>query len=88
MQVVFISRFSKDLDRIKSDKLKSSVLDIIGILEKSKEVKEIPNLKKLKGHQTAYRIRIREYRLGLFIENDVVLLARLIHRKDIYKRFP
>lgn len=88
MQVAFLSKFSKDLDKIKSRKLKSSVLQIIEHIETAKELKEFPNLKKLKGHNTAYRIRIGEYRLGLYIAKNIVLFARLVHRKDIYKLFP
>ncbi len=88
MQIVFLSKFSKDLEKIKSNKLKTSVLGIVESLEKINELKEMPNLKKMKGHNTAYRIRIGEYRLGLFIDNNELILARLVHRKDIYKFFP
>ncbi len=49
---------------------------------------EIPNLKKLKGHPCAYRIKLGNYRLGLFLETDTMILVRLQHRKDIYKKFP
>ena len=88
MQVVFLSKFSKDLEKIKSNKLKTSIFGIVESLENANELKEMTSLKKMKGHNTAYRIRIGEYRLGLFIENNVLLLARLIHRKDIYRFFP
>ena len=88
MQVIFLSKFSKDLDRIKSRKLKASVLEIIESIEEAKELKGFPNIKKLKGHGTSYRIRIGEYRLGFYLEKNVVILARLVHRKDIYRLFP
>ena len=88
MQVVFLSKFSKDLEKIKSNKLKTSIFGIVESLENANELKEMTSLKKMKGHNTAYRIRIGEYRPGLFIENNVLLLARLIHRKDIYRFFP
>jgi mRNA-degrading endonuclease RelE of RelBE toxin-antitoxin system len=48
----------------------------------------IANLKKLKGHLTAYRIRSGDYRIGIFIENKVVIFACFAHRKDIYNEFP
>jgi len=53
MQVVFLSKFSKDLDKIKSNKLKTSVLGIVESLENADELKEIRNLKKMKGHNTS-----------------------------------
>ena len=48
----------------------------------------IVNLKKLKGFKTAYRIRIGDYRIGVFIDGDIVEFARVVHRKDIYRLFP
>lgn len=88
MQVVFLAKFSKDLDEIKSKKLKTAILEIIENLEKTGELKEITSLKKMKGHRTAYRIRLGDYRLGLYIESKKVILARFVHRKDIYRLFP
>ncbi|MDP3913923.1 MAG: hypothetical protein Q8R96_09315 [Bacteroidota bacterium] len=51
-------------------------------------VREITNLKKLTGYKNAYRIKIGNYRIGVFIENNIVEFARVIHRKDIYRVFP
>ena len=42
----------------------------------------------MKGYKDFYRIRIGDYRLGLYTENHHVILSRLLPRKDIYKRFP
>jgi mRNA interferase RelE/StbE len=54
----FLAKFSKDLDKVKSKKLKKSILEIIEILENSNDLERLSNFKKLKGHNTAYRIRI------------------------------
>ena len=43
MRVVFLSKFSKDLDKIKSNKLKISVLKIIESIEEANELKGFPN---------------------------------------------
>ena len=87
MQVEFLSSFSKDLDKIKSKKLKKSIISIIEKVEKANSLQEIPNVRKLVGHQTAYRIRIGDYRLGFF-SDETIQFARVKHRKDIYKLFP
>jgi len=29
-----------------------------------------------------------DYRMGLFIEKEIVIFSRLLHRKEIYKNFP
>ncbi len=45
-------------------------------------------LKKLKGFDGAYRIRIGDYRVGLFIVQETITFARVLHRKEIYRYFP
>ena len=64
------------------------VTQLIHDLENAEKLQFIPNTKKLKGHKTAYRIRFGDYRVGLFSEKNIVQLAGILHRKDIYKFFP
>lgn len=51
-------------------------------------LKDIKNLKKLRGHRTFYRIKAGEYRIGFELLENRVIFTRLLHRKDIYKYFP
>ncbi len=88
MKVEFLKKFSKDLDGVGPMSVKSNLLKLIELMETVKTLEEIPNTKKLKGHRSAYRVRIGEYRLGFFFENETILIARFVHRKDIYKIFP
>ena len=48
----------------------------------------ISNIKRMKGHSEAYRIRIEKYRLGFYFDGEVIELARFAKREDIYKLFP
>lgn len=88
MKVQFLKKFSKDLDGIKTKSVKQALVRLIELMEEVDSLDKIPNTKKLKGHTSAYRSRIGDYRLGFFFENSTILLARFIHRKDIYKIFP
>ena len=88
MNVEFLKRFSKDLDDIKNKSVKQAVSRLIELMETVDALDKIPNTKKLKGHKSAYRTRIADYRIGFFFENSTILLARFLHRKDIYKIFP
>jgi mRNA interferase RelE/StbE len=63
-------------------------MHLVELMESVDSLEKIPNTKKLKGHKTAYRTRVGDYRLGFFFENSTMLLARFVHRKDIYKIFP
>lgn len=88
MRVVFLQKFDKDIDLINDDRIKQSLIDVIINVELAEKLSEINNLKKIKGDKTAYRIRVGNYRIGLFFENEIVMFARFVHRKDIYKVFP
>jgi mRNA interferase RelE/StbE len=88
MHIEFLSKFNKDLNSLKSNPTKSKLLNIINQVKAANNISDIQNLKKLKGHKEAYRIRIGDYRLGIFIEGDLVQFARFVHRKDIYCLFP
>ena len=88
MKVEFLKKFSKDLDDIRTKSVKQALIRIIEVMEETDTLDKIPNTKKLKGHKTAYRTRLGDYRLGFFFENSTILLARFVHRKDIYKIFP
>jgi len=86
--VKFLSSFSRDLNQIQNLRIKSLVIKMISTIEISNHLNEISGIKKLKGHKSAYRIRIGDYRIGLFYEKNHVELARIVHRKDIYNLFP
>ncbi len=88
MKIEFLSKFNHDLDKIHLKSVKNSLLHVIESAQSAQTLAEIPNLKKLKGFKSAYRIRIGDYRIGVFIEGDIVQFARLLNRKDIYKYFP
>lgn len=88
MRVEYLSKFNKDLDKIRSPFVKKSVSKVIFQVESARNLFEISNCKKLSGHKSAYRIRIGDFRIGIFVEGDLVQFARVISRKDIYKVFP
>lgn len=88
MQVEFLSKFYKDLDCISLKSVKSKIIKLIHLVEASNNLNGLPNLKKLAGHKSAYRVRIGDYRIGFFYENQKIIFARIVHRKDIYNVFP
>ena len=88
MKIRYSKQVVKDVKKIKDKKVIERITQVIHELKKAERIEEINQIKKLKGHPTAYRIRIGDYRLGLFIENEIVELARLVKRNDIYKLFP
>lgn len=88
MKIEFLSKFSKDIDHISQKSVKANLSKLIELFELEENLNNIPQLKKLRGHKSAFRVRIGDYRVGFFYENNKVTLARVAHRKDIYKAFP
>ena len=88
MTVEYLKQFSKDLLKVKDESLKGDLFSIIIVPKNAETLNELSNVKKLKGYQNAYRIRIGKYRLGFYFDGEVIELARFAKREDIYKLFP
>ena len=88
MNQIFYTSFNRDLKKIRDKSVAQAVKDFIELTSLCNSISEIPNLIKLKGHKSAYRFRINDYRLGLFIERDTIFFSAFDHRQKIYKRFP
>jgi len=88
MKIEFKSSFSKDIKKIKDKNILLLIYKAINNVESVSNSKEIANLKKLIGYKTFYRIKIKEFRIGLNIENNIVYFVCFLHRKNIYKSFP
>ena len=88
MQVEFLSSFDKDLDNLTQKSVRQQVSKFIERVESAENLSQFNNLKKLKGHRSAWRARIGDYRIGFFLEGQKVEFAHVVHRKDIYRVFP
>ena len=88
MEVEFTKTFSKQIDTLHNESSKSRLSQVVQNVILANTLQDIVNLKKMKGHQNAYRIKIGDYRMGLFFEEGLIIFAYLAHRKDIYNRFP
>ncbi|MCB8979236.1 MAG: type II toxin-antitoxin system RelE/ParE family toxin [Ardenticatenaceae bacterium] len=88
MEVFYESSFAKDLKRVKDKQLLKRVRDVLEQVKAAQELGEISNLKKLQGYESYFRIRLGDYRIGIEVEKQTVIFVRILHRKDIYRRFP
>ena len=88
MKVVFLNSFKKDLKKIKGKALKLKIKNCIINLEELNNFRDVKNCKKLSGSSSAYRIRIGDYRLGLYYKDNCIFLVRFLKRSDIYRVFP
>lgn len=88
MEIRINKKFLKDLTRLPDGERKKIEVFVFHEAQKFHSLKDIQNLRKLKGHKYYYRIRFGEYRVGLSIKKDVLIFERILHRKDIYKYYP
>ena len=88
MKAEFLRQFYKDLNKITLQSTLDDILTAIKNVEEAISVRDIKNFKKLKGYKNVYRIKVGDYRIGIFFENDIIEFARVVHRKDIYRVFP
>jgi mRNA interferase RelE/StbE len=88
MKIEVQKSFEKDIAKLKDKTAATAVLKLIDELENCESLSEILHLKKMTGKGNYYRIRIGDYRLGLKLSEQTLILLRFMSRKDIYKYFP
>jgi mRNA interferase RelE/StbE len=88
MQIEITKKFGKQVDKCQNKKIRAALSKIIRDIQQARNLSEIRNLNKLKGFKNFYRIRISDYRIGVTIKDDKVVLAAFDHRSDIYTYFP
>jgi mRNA interferase RelE/StbE len=88
LKVGFKKSFVKDLKRLEHAPVRQQVKDIIERVERAQSLGDISNIKKLRGGEHYYRIRLGDYRFGIVFEEDTVIFVRFLHRKDLYRYFP
>ncbi|MEI6575560.1 MAG: hypothetical protein WCO63_05210 [Bacteroidota bacterium] len=88
MKIEFLSGFEKDLSQTRDKFLAELILECIDLIEKADKLSDVPNIKRLKGHQTAFRYRKGKYRIGFYFEEQTIIFAAYDTRDKIYERFP
>ncbi|MEA3456731.1 MAG: type II toxin-antitoxin system RelE/ParE family toxin [Campylobacterota bacterium] len=81
MIVKIDDRVIKDLSKIH----KGEVNKIFSKIEELEKFPHIPNIKKLTNFEPPYRLRVGNYRVLFDIENNIITVYRVKHRKKSYK---
>jgi mRNA interferase RelE/StbE len=80
MQIEIRKSAIKDLKQI-SEPYKTTIHN------KVLELKNFPNLqniKKLTNFEPAYRLRVGDYRVLFDVEKELIIIGRVLHRKESY----
>ena len=87
MQIIDTRKFRKNLERLpKNDQL--AILDAIDTIEAATTFGDIPNLKALQGYKNYFRLRVGNWRVGLFWIGTAFRIEDVGKRGDFYNRFP
>ena len=85
MIVLVDKSFERDAKRLPKDvqvRVKASIEKL-----RNSSLQEL-NLTKMEGAKNAFRLRVGDYRIGLDLEGDSVVLSRVLSRKEMYRYFP
>ena len=86
MHCKFHKQFLKDIDKLDNE-TKIRLASFLEKIQNSAKFHDLP-AKKINGYKDFWRFRLGNYRIGISFDNKTVVFRRILHRKDIYKRFP
>ena len=85
MKVLIDRSFERDVKKLPpavQAKIKLAIEDILA------SNLSILKATKMEGSKNAFRIRVGDYRIGFYLEGEVIVLSRAVNRKEIYRYFP
>ena len=91
MEYEYQSSFIRDAKKLPKN-IKEGLVEIIDNIENAEQVADIEGVTKMVGYGNSYRIKvksIKDFRIGFFLNDEgVIILSKIVARKDIYKVFP
>jgi len=88
MEISYKKQFLKDLVKLPSTFRQRIETLVFETIPNQSDNEIMQNVSKLKGKDHYYKIRVGDYRVGLYIEGDFLEFKRVLHRKEIYRYFP
>lgn len=84
-EIVFKKSAAKELQAL-PQKAQQKILDAVQLLSLNPYT-ELLQIKKMKGADSLYRVRIQDYRVIYMIENRIikVTIIKIGHRKEVYE---
>ena len=88
MNIAVNRSFRRDVRRVKDSESLAQLQNVIDQARRAADIRQLRQIKKIKGGDNYYRIRVGDYRLGISVKGDTVTFIRFLHRRDIYRRVP
>lgn len=92
MKLEIDNSFLRDVKKL-PESVREELAEIYSVIQDATSLENLPSIKKMVGQRKRKTFRIKleknsDYRIGLYLEGDTVILSRILNRKDIYKKFP
>ena len=88
MKIETSPAFNRDLKQVRDRRLQQRIARKIEELEAASSLSDVSGVRPMTGWDSYYRIRVGRYRLGIAIEDNVIVLLRFGPRRDFYRYFP
>ena len=88
MKTEYRKQFLKELSKIPLNQRKVIEEFVFVELLQLRSLEESGRIERMKGYPNFFKVRFGDYRVGLHTENEVVIVERVLHRKEIYRYFP
>ena len=86
MKILIDSSFERDVKKLPIA-IQLRIKSTLELLITASSLQEL-DVTKMEGAKNAYRIRVGDYRIGFYLENNQIVLSRALNRKEIYRYFP
>ena len=80
MELIFNKKAEKDLEKLPFSVAKKILIQI----NQLKNFPNVRNVKKLTNFSPDYRFRIGDYRVLFEVQNNNIIIYRILHRKNAY----
>ena len=88
MEIRYGSRFARDVARTRNPDFRRRLEEVIEDLKRASSLTEVSNVRGIVGWEGHYRIRVGDYRLGIEMDGETVILRRAGHRREFNRYFP
>ena len=89
MEVQYRQSFLRDLKKLKGQSVYDRVYELVfATLPEIDTLRDVTNVKAMRGYSNYYRIRVGSYRVGIEVQGNNVEVMRVLHRREFYRYFP
>ncbi len=88
MKIETSPAFKRDLGRVHDRRLQQRIARKIEELAAASTLLDVSGVRPMTGWENHYRIRVGKYRVGIALEDNVVVLVSFRPRQDFYRHFP